>query len=158
MRYPEGRYWQSLDPEDVKLLPAWATYTGDAKDLQHLRLVTFPTNRAEDLVYIGERENIWVENEAGDRWNPWAAVPILELGPDGKPRVDGYTDAPPVEVLRPSEAMATWDLASVGMTDEKLASLAKTELGIDYDPPPVGPSRLRREIYERVMAAIYSRE
>lgn len=154
-RYPKN-FIQDLGVENLALLPPWATYEGNAPDLQHLKQVTFPAARAQELVYVGERENVWVEDEAGNRWQPWLAVMILEVDAHGNPVLDGYTDAPSIPEHAPGTTMTTADLGSVGMTDAKLASLAKSELAETYKPEPVGPSKRRKEIYDRVMAALYA--
>jgi hypothetical protein len=149
-RYP-ANYAQDLDAETLKRLPKFATYEGDAPDLKHLRGLVLETATVEQLVYPGERDNVFVEDEDGTRHRPWRFVEIVELDANGSPVI------PPVEPIpeRGPDAMSSGDLGALGMTDQDLIDLAKSELGEVYEPDRPGPSDLRRSIYNRVMAAIH---
>ena len=154
MRYP-ANFVQTMPADDLARLPKWCTYEGDAPDLKHLLNLVFETKTIESLVYVGERENIVVQDVVtGERTRPWKFVEIVELDASGKPVVSGYTNADPIP-KRKADAMSRADLASLGMTDADLIDLAKTELGEVYKPDRAGPSDLRRSIFDRVMARVH---
>ncbi len=146
-RYPPN-FSQSIHPRKLAELPPFATYEGTAPDLLHLRGLLIRTTDIESVVYVGEREQVWVERPDGSRWRPWAGVWITELGPDGEPVVRKAKHEP-LPVFGP-RAMNTYDLQLEGWNDSELAKSAK-ELGIDYEPDRVGKSDLRREVYDRVI-------
>lgn len=145
--YPPN-FIQSIHPKRLAELPPFATYEGTAPDLLHLRGLLIKTTDIEKVVYVGEREQVWVEREDGSRWRPWAGVWITELGPDGKPvvREDKHEPLP----VHGPRAMNTLDLSLTGWNDDELMKAAK-KLGIDYTPERVGKSDLRREVYDRVV-------
>lgn len=153
MKYPPN-FVQDLSAEDLAALPRWCSYEGADPLLRHLKGLVLETARVQELVHVGERENIAVLHEDGGRSWPWRFVEVVELGPDGKPNVSGYTSADPIP-KRGREAMSTADLASLGLTDAQLIELAKTELGEAYEPDRPGPSDLRRSIFDRVMAKLH---
>ncbi len=93
MRYPPN-FVQSIHPKKLAELPPFATYEGTAPDLLHLRGLPIRTTDIESVVYVGEREQVWVEMPDGDRRRPWASVWISERGPDGEPVVGEYKHEP----------------------------------------------------------------
>ena len=66
-----GRLVQSIDAATLATLPKVATYEGPDPELSHLVGRFLPIECVESLVYIGERENVWVEDDQGVRWRPW---------------------------------------------------------------------------------------
>lgn len=151
MRYAPN-FTQSLPLEQLAKLPRWATYEGDAEDLQHLVGLELETATVEQLVYVGERENIYVTDEvSGDRWQPWKGIYITELDGAGNPVAPVFHEE---LVDRGANAMSMADLGALGLTDAALANMAKTELGEVYEPDRPGPSDVRRKIFDRVMAKV----
>lgn len=141
---------QDLPSEELEELPEFCTYEGDDDELAQLKGKLIPTTGVQELVYVGERENIWVERD-GERWQPWRFVHIWRRGPDGELII------PKFEPLRPEQpgAMSTGDLASLGYSDADLDRLAKEHLGEEWEPDRPGPSMLRRELFDRLMDKRY---
>ena len=154
MRYGPN-FIQSIDESSYDDLPEHATYEGDAKDLQHLIGRLIPTRDVENVIYVGEREQVWVEMPDGSRRRPWYNCWIHELDGAGKVITKGYgADADPI-VERGENAMSAGELSLLGFTDDDLRNMAKEELGEVYNPDRNGPSDLRRSTYDRVMAKVY---
>lgn len=152
MRYGPN-FIQSLEPKEITRLPAVATYEGGAEDLRHLRGRAISTQEVEALVYVGERENVWVTMPDGRRHRPWIGCWITELDAAGEVVTKGYgRDADPIPERAP-DAMSSGELSGMGLTDAKLADMARTLLGQAYTPDRSGRSDLRRSVYNRVMAA-----
>jgi hypothetical protein len=145
-------YVQNIDAEVLAKLPRFCRYDGKARDLAYLDGLVLETATVEQLVYVGERENIIVEFEDGPH-RPWKHVQIVELDGAGKPITSGYDNADPIPKLSP-DAMSRADLSLLGYTDATLAEAAKQELGEEYEPDGPGPSDLRRSIFTRVMAKV----
>lgn len=139
-----------MPEEDFASLPKMCSYEGSAHDLAHLRGLLIPTREVEKLVYVGERENIYVDDAELGRMRPWMHVAIIELDDAGNPITTGWTNAPPIGPQDP-RAYSTAHIASLGMTDEELVRLAKEHLNEDYEPDGPGPSMKRREVYDRVL-------
>lgn len=152
-RYPHN-FTQTMPAEMYATLPKLATYEGDAPDLKHLLGLQIPTHEIERVVYVGERENVYVENADGVRSQPWKGVWITEFDAHGKPVVRGY-DEPPVKASDPAKTMSTADLAARGFTDATLGDLARELLGVSWEPDRLGPSAKRLAMYQRVMAAAH---
>lgn len=150
-RYPDN-YVQSLDPEAIAKLPEFASYEGDARDLKHLVGLMIPTADIEKVVYVGERENVWVEDAEGNRWRPWAGVWITELDANGEPVVRGYDE--PLPKPTGKNPMDRAELASLGFTDDSMAQALKEHLGEDYEADRPGPSQKRRDAFERLMTVL----
>jgi hypothetical protein len=149
-RYPE-RFSQSLAPEEYEHLPAFATYEGEAHDLRHLKGLLIPTRDIEKVVYVGERENVWVEDADGTRWRPWMGCWITELDAEGNVVMKGYgADADPIPYIG-SNPMGLAELASLGWTDITLGQALKVHLGEQYEPDRPGASQKRRDAYKRLM-------
>lgn len=149
MRYPNHK--QDLDPAALGNLPEFCEYEGAAPDLQHLRGVLIPTKDAARLVYVGERENLWVTDSTG-RWRPWMGVAMTEVSPDtGAPVAPTYEyESLPKAV----EGMSRADLARYGMTDADLEKAARELLGERWVAPESGrASKERQEIFDRVQTA-----
>jgi hypothetical protein len=147
----EGNLVQSLGAEELASLPPLFTYEGRDPELSHLLGLLMPTARAEELVYVGERENIWVESYDGKRWQPWKNVWITEYDAQGRVILPKHEPIPE----RGPDAMSTGDLAGLGMTDAALAELAMKYLQEEWAPDRPGPSDLRRALFDRVMAKVY---
>lgn len=148
--YPD-HFVQSLDPEELSALPPLASYEGEARDLQHLRGLLIPTKDVEKVVYVGERENVWVEDADGNRWRPWMGCWIAELDAAGNVVTKGYgDDADPLPYLGPSP-MDRAELARLGFTDHTLGEALKDHLGEEYEPDRSGASQKRRDAYRRLM-------
>lgn len=154
MRYGPN-FIQSIDESEYENLPEHATYEGDAADLQHLVGRLIPTRDVEKVVYVGERENVWVTQPDGFRARPWYTCWIHELDANGNAIVDGYDEGAESIVERGENAMSRADLSAVGYTDDDLRKMAKEELGEVYNPDRSGPSDLRRSTYDRVMAKVF---
>lgn len=151
MRYPDT-FKQDIHPEDLKGLSEWCSYEGRAPDLQHLVGVLIPTVRVQDVVYVGERENIICTRKDGSRWRPWHAVEITEYDPEGNEVLDPLPPNP-IPVFG-SRAMSTASLGALGLTDHKLDLLAQEVLGERWDPDRPGDSDRRREMFDRVFAEL----
>lgn len=149
-RYPDN-FVQSLEPEELERLPAFATYEGKAADLQHLTDMLIPTKDIEKVVYVGEREQVFVDMPDGTRRRPWAGCAITEYDPQGRVVVTGYDE--PLPPPRGPRAMSTADLGALGFTDDWLTQHAKRLLGETYTPDRPGPSDIRRDVFDRVIAA-----
>lgn len=145
---------QHLDEQVLETLSPVARYVGHAVDLQHLRGIKIATRDVERLVYVGERENVEVEDLDGVPQCPWKHVYIVELDQDGQPVVDGYVNAPPLPTFGP-RAMSRADLASLGFTDAELDVLAREVLGERWQPDRPGLSDARRAMFDRVMAVLF---
>ncbi len=152
MRYGPN-FKQTMDPGSYKLLPKLATYDGDAPDLQHLRGVYMKTIDVEKLVYAGELEGVVVEDDEGVRWRPWKGVDVQELDDDGNPKVPTYDTNEPFKKFGP-RAMNTNDLFALGWCDAMLTDYAKSLFDEVYERERVGKSDKRREMFDRVMAAL----
>ena len=158
MRYPDT-FTQSIEPDAFDTLPKFCTYEGDAPDLAHLRGLLIPTRDVERLVYVGEREFIWVDDPNRGhglpaRWTPWKGVALTERDANGNVIVDGYVNAPPIPTFS-DRAMSTAELAEMGMTDAALDRLSREHLGEPWEPDRPGLSDKRRDVFDRVMAALY---
>lgn len=153
-RYPE-RFIQALAPEELDGLPPFASYEGEARDLQHLRGLVIPTKDVEKVVYVGERESVWVDDGDGNRWRPWMGCWITELDAEGNVVTKGYgADADPIPYIGPNP-MDRAELASLGFTDHTLGEALREVGGEDYAPDRPGPSQKRRDAFDRLMAAIW---
>lgn len=153
MRYGPN-FVQRIDPTHLATLSPVAQYIGDAADLQHLRGVPLKTAEVEKLIYVGERENVLVDDQHGLPSFPWRYIMITELDENGRAVVDGYVNAPPLPTYGP-RAMSAADLRSLGMTDADLDALAQHYLGERWEPDRPGPSDARRAMFDRVMAASF---
>lgn len=151
MRYPET-FRQELIDQDFDGLPEFCEYIGNADDLKYLRGKLIPTRRVQELVYVGERENIVVQLPNGALLRPWDGVWIYEVDENGNPKI------PPIEpIVEPTEpTMSTADLASIGYTDADLDKLSRDVLGAPWEPDRPGPSVARKRVYDAVMARLYS--
>lgn len=138
---------QSIDSAVLAKLPKLATYEGEEPALRQFRGTYFPTTQVESLIPVGERENVWVE-EDGLRWQPWKHVQIVELGPDGAPV--WHHEPLPKDA---GKGMSIGDLGSLGLSDQDLIDLARELLGETYEPDRPGPSEKRADVYRRVLAA-----
>lgn len=142
---------QELSPEELANLPDLCEYVGRSNDLKYLLGKLIPTARVQELVPVGERENIIVTLPDGTRSHPWKYIWIWTAGPDGLP-VTRYQPLPP-ETGEPK--MATGDLTAVGLTDATLDQLAQELLGVRWEPDRPGPSAARKRMYDAVMAKAY---
>jgi hypothetical protein len=150
MKYPDN-YKQAMPENGYAQLPEYAEYDGSARDLIHLRGLEIPTKDVERVIYIGERENVFVILD-DRRVYPWRSVWIQEYDADGNPVIDGYTNAPPLPAdTGDPRAYSTAHIASLGMTDARLAELAEELLDETWEPAGPGPSLARREMYDRVL-------
>lgn len=151
MRYPPN-FTQTMPLEAYDLLPEFAEYKGDDPELLQLRGIYFKTRDAEKLVFVGERENIYVTNGPnGEQSRPWIGVALTEHDAHGNVVVpDNYRPLPPKQ----RNPMDRGELTSFGLTDAKLGELAFEHLGEKYTPDRPGPSQLRRDVYDRVMDVI----
>lgn len=148
MRYPDN-FKQDLHPEELAQLPEVCRYEGDAPDLQHLKGLLIPTVDVQRLVYVGERENIYVDFPDGTSGRPWLGAWITELDPQGKVIVrndGGPSKAPP----KGARTMSTAELGALGYTDDDLARMAHEYLSEVWSPDRPGPSEKRRALWERV--------
>ncbi|MBX3221918.1 MAG: hypothetical protein KF795_15485 [Labilithrix sp.] len=146
-----SNFVQSLAAEEYARLPEFATYEGEADDLQHLKGLLIPTRDVEKVVYVGERENVWVEDAEGNRWRPWMGCWITEYDAAGNVVTKGYgADADPIPYIGPNP-MARLELASLGFTDHTIAQALKEHLDQDYEPDRPGGSQKRRDAYKRLM-------
>ena len=146
---------QDMPPEALAQLPEWCVYEGDAEDLRHLKGVLIPTADVERLVYVGEREGIWVVEKDGHRSRPWMGIWITEYDAKGNVVTKGYGDGTHKLPKYGPNAMSTADLSALGMTDSELAKAVKDEFGETYEPDRVGPSDRRRKFFDRLMAKWY---
>ena len=106
----------------------------------------------QELVYVGERENIVVQLPNSALLRPWLGVWIYEVDESGNPKI------PPIEpiVEQTEPTMSTADLASIGYTDADLDALSRDVLGAPWEPDRPGPSAARKRVYDAVMARLYS--
>lgn len=148
-----SNFKQDLDDDALSRLPEWCSYEGDDPSLTHLIGLVLPTKDVQRLVYVGERENIWVEQPSGLRERPWLNVWITEYDAEGKVVTTGYGEGEggPLPVYGPN-AMSRADLSAMGFTDSELADLVKEVLGEVYKPDRSGPSDVRRDFFDRAMA------
>ncbi len=154
MRYPHN-YRQSMPPESLAALPPFCTYVGYAPDLQHLKGLVLETATVEQVVYIGERNNIQVELPPdGAPTCPWKHVAIEELDGNGHVVVSGWTNAEPIPTFKP-DAMSRADLGKLGWTDALLADKAKELFGEEYESDSPGLSDMRRTMFDRVMKTTF---
>lgn len=144
---------QEMDPNSYAILPKLASYEGYAPDLQHLRGVYMKTVDVEKLVYVGELENVYVEEADGRRWQPWKGVNVIELNSKGEIDQSNWNYDEPIVPAGP-RAMATADLFALGWSDAMLEEQAKSLFNEKYEPDKVGKSDKRREMFDRVMAAL----
>lgn len=150
MRYGPN-FKQNISPEALEKLPDALYYEGEAPDLAHLRGKPIPKEKAEELVYVGERDNL-VARYPDDKTHPWRGIWITEYDEDGNVVVRGYgKDSPAIKP--PEDGMDRADLGALGMTDLALQKKAKELLDEDYEIPPPGRSALRQKTYARVKAA-----
>lgn len=147
-----GNVTQDLDAGELAELPSFCKYVGDDPALAHLRGLAIPTRDVQRLVYVGERENIWVDD--GEKaWRPWMGVDITERDDAGNVVVRNLAPEPlPKPAKNP---MNRAQLAAVGFTDATLGDAAQELLGETWDPPGPGDGDARRAMYERVLAAMY---
>lgn len=150
-RFPDN-FKQDMAPEDLAELSEFCTYEGKAGDLRHLLGLKIPTARVQDVVYVGERENIWCTRRDGSRWRPWHSMEITEYDAHGNVVLDPQRK--PIPKFGP-RAMSTASLGALGLTDEKLDALAKEHLGESWEPDRPGDSDKRREMFDRVMAVMH---
>lgn len=152
MRYPDN-FKQDLPEEDLKRLPPFCSYVGNAEDLQYLKGKLIPTLDVQKLVYVGERESIVVELPDNPTFRPWKELYIIELDPFGEPVVDFKPGAPIVDV-DPDTVMDVWELNSLGYTDSDLNDMAQEHLGESWEPGGRGTGSRRKALYDRVMSAM----
>ncbi len=140
---------QNIDPAFLATLPKLASYEGDNPKLKALVGLFIPIEDVEKVVPVGERENVWVTDPDGTKWNPWKGVAI-----NGDDDALGYQHAPPVPTFGP-RAMSTADLAALGYSDSTLDEIAERLLGERWNPDRLGKSDLRRAMFDRVMVAAH---
>ena len=139
-------------------------YKGKDPELIHLRGKRLLTATVQDIIFVGEREYILVTDSTGLAWYPWRYMFNHDIGPDGKPDHSGWQRAR--EALPPANpewsdprALDTADLAGMNMTDYQLEQMAEKFLGIkDWSAERQGKSMRRREMFEKVMAAVMNDE
>lgn len=144
-------YRQALDETTLEELPEFCEYVGPDTELAYLRGKLIPTKRVQELVYVGERENIVVTLADGTRAYPWRNACIWQEGPDGLPVWDS-TPLPP-ETDEPK--LSCGDLAGYGLTDAALDSLARELLGVGWTPDRAGPSAARKRMLDAIFAKAY---
>lgn len=147
----EGNVKQSLEPAEIAKLPSFAKYLGNDPALAHLRGLAIPTRDVERLVYIGERENVWVDDGKGNSWQPWKGAWITTYDDDGN--LVWHHEPLPKPQKNP---MGRDDLAAVGMTDASLDAASQELLGERWKPRGTAASDARRAMYERVLRAMYA--
>ncbi len=152
IRYPE-RFKQDMDRVFLAQLSRYCTYEGHAPDLQHLKGLLIETARVEDVVYVGERDNIACRKPDGTPFYPWRSIEISEYDEFGKIVHRGNYNEPIVYAGK--GAMDRADLGALGFTDQWLSDQAKELLGETYEPQASGPSQLRRAVFNRVMKKAY---
>ncbi len=154
MRYPHN-FVQHLEPSELPTYSKLCTYEGQAPDLQHLKGLLLEMATVEEIVYVGERENIYAELPDGTRLRPWAGIHITELDAEGNPvKPTGYGGGHGIPKRGP-DAMSRSELNALGMTENELVEHAKTLLGEVYTPEPSGPSDRRRSIYQKVAEVLF---
>ncbi len=150
------QFSQHLDASDLAGVSKTCTYEGDAPDLAHLRGLILETATVEDLVYVGERENIWAELKDGHRVRPWMGCYISEKDAAGNEVVTGYAEGKKTERTPVGpDAMTRAELNGLGFTENELIDLVKEYLGETYVPDGRDPSDLRRHFFNRVSAKLY---
>lgn len=148
------QFSQHLDAHDLSGVSKTCTYEGDAPDLQHLRGLVLETATVEQLVYVGERENIWAETRDGHRIRPWMGCYISEKDAQGN-EVLNLQKSPWRAVKVGPNAMTRAELNGLGFTENELVGLVKKYLGERYVPDGNDPSDLRRHFFNRVAAVLY---
>lgn len=145
----KGNVVQSIDADELARLPPFAKYMGDDPALANLRGIAIPTSEVERLVYVGERENVWVD-DGKDTWRPWLGVEPTYLDDEGNVILPDYEE-PDEPVQR--DPMDRAQLAAAGFTDASLDEAAQEVLGERWVPDRPGASDARRRMYQRVSAA-----
>lgn len=153
-RFPDN-FTQNLSPEEFDYLPEWCSYEGTAPDLQHLRGLLIPTREVERVVYVGERENIWVTLN-GHRERPWFSVWIRELDADGQVIVRDLS-ANRCIAKRGPHAMSAGELGAMNMSDADLDKLSREYLNKPWEPDSLCDSDLRRERFDEVMGVLHGK-
>jgi hypothetical protein len=85
---------QRLDPAAYDHLPKYGWYAGDAPDLAHVCGRRICLLDVERLIYMGEREKVWVLMPDGSRARPWYGCEPYRFD-DGKPIIDRVSTASP---------------------------------------------------------------
>ena len=145
MRYPD-RFKQDLPEEWYAELPKFCRYEGDAEDLIYLRGLLIPTKEVERLVYVGERENIYVYMQDG-RARPWMSVAIVDIED---------TLAPSVEPLPSAvhRGLGRYELAELGFTEAELVALAH-DVGVRVPASTLLNDAERRRVFDAVMRKLH---
>lgn len=149
-RYPDN-FVQVLPAGVLETLPEFAEYDGPARDLQHLKGLLIPTKDIDKVVYVGERENIYVTMPDGIRKRPWLGCQIFEVDAQGNEVVRyNYEPLPPEP---PPGAMDRSELEELGWSDQELWDAAKELFGETHHYSKEA-SLERRRLWERVTAAL----
>ena len=148
------QFSQHLSPDDLSGVSKACTYEGDAPDLKHLRGLILETATVEELVYVGERENIWATMADGTRVRPWMGCYISEKDAAGNEVINLQKNPWPAASVGP-DAMTKAQLGSFGYTENELIDLVKEHLGETYVPDGKDPSDLRRHFFNRVAKLLY---
>lgn len=149
--YP-ANFKQDIDAVALARLPRYCTYEGKAPDLKHLRGgLLIETARVEDVIYVGERDNILVRWADGSTEYPWRGVAIVEYDEFGEIVLPKHE---PI-VYAGEGAMDRADLGVLGFTDQWLIDQAMELFGETWEPAGPGPSQERAALFGRVMRKGY---